>query len=116
QLLAFSRKQVLQPKILNLNALAADMEKMLRRLIGEDIELATKSDVGLGAVRADPSQIEQVIMNLVVNSRDAMPDGGMVTIETNNVTLDDTYASRHMGAKPGRYVMLAVSDTGTGMD
>jgi len=115
QLLAFSRKQVLQPKIVDLNALATNLEKMLRRLIGEDVELSTCLEKNLGQVKADPGQIEQVIMNLVVNSRDAMPMGGKLTIETANAALGEDYASRHLGAKPGRYVMVAVADTGVGM-
>jgi len=116
KLLAFSRKQVLQPKVLDLNSLVTEVEGMLRRLIGEDIDLATRLDIHLGHVKADPGQIEQVIMNLVVNSRDAMPSGGRLTIETGNVTLDEEYVAGHVGAKPGRYVMLAVTDTGAGMD
>jgi two-component system cell cycle sensor histidine kinase/response regulator CckA len=116
QLLAFSRQQVLAPRQVDLNELVANTEKMLRRLIGEDVELVANLDGGLGLVRADPGQIEQVIMNLVVNSRDAMPSGGKVTIETSNVVLDESYTLEHTEIKPGPYVMLAVSDTGSGMD
>jgi PAS domain S-box-containing protein len=116
QLLAFSRKQVLQPKVLDLNAVVANIDPMFRRLIGEDIKLVTVLDPALGPVKADPAQLEQVILNLAVNSRDAMPEGGRLTIETANVELDATYARRHAGASPGAHVMLAVSDTGCGMD
>ncbi|MGD0993426.1 MAG: PAS domain S-box protein [Gemmatimonadales bacterium] len=116
QLLAFSRKQVFQTRVLDLNAVVRMLEKMLQRLIGEDVKLEIAPSSALGAVRADPGQIEQVIMNLAVNSRDAMPGGGRLTIETANVDLDEAYAREHAGAAPGRYVMLAVSDTGTGMD
>jgi len=116
QLLAFSRKQVLTPKVLDLNAVVSENLKMLPRLIGEDIELVTLPAAGLGKVKADPGQIEQVVMNLVVNARDAMPSGGKLTIETTNVTLDEAYVRLHPGVTPGEYVMLAISDTGVGMD
>jgi len=116
QLLAFGRKQLLQPLALNLNDILGDMIKLLKRLIGEDIQLVTKPGADLKQIKADPGQLEQVLVNLVVNARDAMPRGGIVTIETVNTTLDGTYASKHLDAIPGEYVMLAISDTGTGMD
>lgn len=115
QLLAFSRKQMLQPKLFNLNQVVADLEKMLHRLISEDIELVTVLEPELGLVKADPSQIEQVIMNLVINARDAMPQGGRLTIETRNINLDKSYARRYVDVEPGPYVLLATSDTGHGM-
>ncbi|HTK29681.1 MAG TPA: ATP-binding protein, partial [Vicinamibacterales bacterium] len=115
QLLAFSRKQVLQPIALDLNALVAGVRQMLARLIGEHIDLATALADDLRIVRADPGQIEQIIVNLVVNARDAMADGGRISIETANVNLDNGYAIGHHPVTPGAYVMLAVSDTGTGM-
>jgi len=115
QLLAFSRKQVLQPRILDLNEVVGETEKMLRRLIGEDVQLVTVFEEQLGSVRADPGQMDQVLMNLAVNARDAMPRGGRLTIETGNVVLDRTFAHQHPGVEPGPYVMLAVSDTGHGM-
>jgi PAS domain S-box-containing protein len=115
QLLAFSRKQILQPKVLDLNTVVTDLEKMVRRLIGEDIDLLTITSPVLGRVKADPGQIEQVLLNLIVNARDAMPKGGKLTIETRNVVHSEEYAQRH-AALPGPYVMLAVSDTGRGMD
>jgi PAS domain S-box-containing protein len=116
QLLAFSRKQILEPKVLDLNAVVPGIATMLQRLIGEDIELVYRPGAELGRVKADPGQLEQVIMNLAVNARDAMPDGGRITVETGNVELGEHYARQHVGVQPGRYVMLAVSDTGIGMD
>jgi len=115
QLLAFSRKQVLQPKVFNLNSLIVDLDKMLRRLISEDIEFETVTDPKLGATKADPGQIEQVVMNLVVNARDAIKGGGKIIIETANVTLDEDYARNNAGARSGPFVMLAVTDTGEGI-
>lgn len=116
QLLAFSRKQMLAPKILNIQTVVADMEKILLRLIGEDIHLETSSAPDLWLVKADRSQVEQVIMNLAVNARDAMPEGGRLTIETANVELDSSYAHPPAVLSPGKYVMLAVTDNGCGMD
>jgi len=115
QLLAFSRKQTLQPTVFNINQLVSDLTKMLGRLIGEDIDLAFVPADDLGNVKADPGQIEQVVMNLAINARDAMPQGGRLTIETMNVTLDEQYAATHVGTKAGDYIMLAGSDTGCGM-
>jgi PAS domain S-box-containing protein len=116
QLLAFSRQQVLQPKIINVNDVVGNLSAMLTRLIGEDIELIASLGERIGPVKADPFQLEQVLMNLAVNARDAMPRGGKLTIETANVTLDRHYTQGHPDVKPGEYVMIAVSDTGTGMD
>jgi two-component system cell cycle sensor histidine kinase/response regulator CckA len=116
QLLAFSRKQVLRPKVLDLNAVLADVAKMLHRLIGENVEVKVVPAPSLGRVKADPGQMEQVILNLAVNSRDAMPDGGKLTITTSDIELDENDTRTHEGAPPGRYIMLAVSDTGDGMD
>ena len=116
QLLAFSRKQMLAPKVVDLNAVVTENLKMLTRVIGEDIDLVMVPGGDIGAVKADPGQIEQVIMNLAVNARDAMPHGGKLTIETANVALDDNYARFHAPVQPGDYVMLAISDTGVGMD
>jgi two-component system, cell cycle sensor histidine kinase and response regulator CckA len=106
----------MQPKVLDLNHLVTGLSAMLRRLIGEDIDLKLNLREDIGRVSADPGQIEQVVMNLVVNARDAMPQGGSLTIETANLTLDEHYAGRHVAVKPGPYVLLAVSDTGRGMD
>jgi PAS domain S-box-containing protein len=116
QLLAFSRQQVLDPKVLDLNGIVLNVQKMLRRLIGEHIELRTNLDPALGCVKADQSQIEQVILNLAVNARDAMPQGGKLLIETAKVELDEDYARRHPPQEPGAYVLLSVADTGIGMD
>ena len=116
QLLAFSRKQVLQPKTLDLNSIVINLDKLLRRLMDDNIEMTTAVSESVGKVKADPAQIEQVLMNLVVNARDAMPQGGRIVIETSNIDLDSAYADGHASVKPGRYVMLAVSDTGMGMD
>ncbi len=116
QLLAFSRRQVLAPRVLDLNTVVASVDNMLGRLIGADVELRTALAPELGAVRADPGQLEQVIMNLVVNARDAMPRGGKLTIETANAELDESYALEHPAVVAGPYVMLAVSDSGVGMD
>jgi len=115
QLLAFSRRQVSQPKVIDLNEVVSHSTKLLRRVIGEDIEISAHLDRDLGKVKADPIHIDQVIMNLVVNARDAMGGGGRLTIETANVVLDEQYVGRHIGVKPGPYAMLAISDTGSGM-
>jgi PAS domain S-box-containing protein len=116
QLLAFSRKQVLQPKELDLNGVVTNVATMLQRLIGEDIELVLSLKAALGHVRADPGQLEQVLMNLTMNARDSMPNGGKVSIKTENVELDQSYASQHTSVQAGSYVMLSVSDAGAGMD
>jgi len=116
QLLAFSRKQLLQPQVIDLNDRVRDMDRMLRRLIGEDINLVTVLEPSLGKIKADPGQMEQVIMNLAVNARDAMPTGGKLTIETSNVDLEETLTRRHITIRPGAYVLLAITDSGSGMD
>ncbi len=116
QLLVFSRQQILAPQILDVNTAVINMEKMLKRLIGEDINLITTLSNHLGPIKADPGQLEQIIMNLAVNARDAMPKGGQLTIETTDITLDEDYGRQHINVQPGEYVMLAVSDTGKGMD
>ncbi len=116
QLLAFGRQQVMQPRTINLNTVVTDTLRLLRRTIGEDIDVTTHLDDGLRNARLDPDQLAQVIMNLAINSRDAMPSGGTLAIETQNVELDGTYAQEHVPVQPGKYVMLAVSDSGTGID
>jgi two-component system, cell cycle sensor histidine kinase and response regulator CckA len=116
QLLAFSRRQLLQPEVVNLNTIIYGMESLLRRSLGEDIQLSVLFADGLSKVKVDPGQIEQVIMNLAVNARDAMPQGGRLTIETSNVELDESYAATHVSVKPGSYVLMSVSDSGCGMD
>jgi two-component system cell cycle sensor histidine kinase/response regulator CckA len=116
QLLAFSRKQVIQPVVLDLNTTTRELEKMIGRLIGENIEVTFKRGAGLGRVKMDPGQVEQILMNLAINARDAMPQGGRLCIETANVELDETYARQNAYVRPGSYVMLTVSDTGCGMD
>ncbi len=115
QLLAFSRKQVVSPRMINLNDIMLNLDSLLRRLIGEDVEVLAAPAGDLGTVKADPGQIEQILMNLALNARDAMPNGGKLTLETSNVQLDHAYAREHQPVEPGRYVMLAVSDTGVGM-
>jgi two-component system, cell cycle sensor histidine kinase and response regulator CckA len=116
QLLMFSRQQVLEPKVLLLNDVLAGMEKMFQRILGADVDLVSLPAPSLGRVRVDPSSLEQVIMNLIVNARDAMPRGGKITLETGDVLLDEEYAKHHLGVTPGPYVMLAVTDTGRGID
>jgi two-component system, cell cycle sensor histidine kinase and response regulator CckA len=116
QLLAFSRKQILQVQVIDLNSLIADAEKMLSRLIGEDVKIVVDGDPHLGRVKADAGQIEQILLNLCVNARDAMAHGGQITVRTRNVELDERYAREHPYVKPGRYVELGVRDTGAGMD
>jgi PAS domain S-box-containing protein len=116
QLLAFSRKQVLEPRLVNLADTVGQMKRMLQRLIGEDVDLVTASDPDLWPVRVDPSQVEQVVLNLAVNARDAMPEGGRLTLETRNVELDEAFARSHADVQPGPHVLLAVTDTGHGMD
>jgi len=116
QLLAFSRQQALYPRVLDLNAIVNNLNQMLSRLIGEDIELSFQPGNALGHIKADLGQIEQIIMNLVVNARDAMPKGGTIAISTSNIELGDAYLDSHFSVRPGRYVLLSVSDTGSGMD
>jgi CheY-like chemotaxis protein len=116
QLLAFSRRQPLEARLVHMNELVLQVEKMLRRLIGEDVELVTIAAAALDAVEADPGRLEQVIMNLVVNARDAMPNGGKLTIETGTVRLSESFTAKQMGVQPGPYVTLSITDTGVGMD
>jgi CheY-like chemotaxis protein len=115
-LLAFSRKQVLEPKIVDLNAKLSEMADMLSRIVGEDVVFSLRLAPGLGCARLDPTQVEQIVVNLVVNARDAMPQGGKIVIETQNTSLDDGYAQAHSPMIAGNYVMMAVSDSGIGMD
>jgi PAS domain S-box-containing protein len=116
QLLAFSRRQIMKPRVISVNSVIGQTEKMLHRLIGEDVELRFSLNPAAGNIKADPNHVEQALVNLAVNARDAMPLGGRLTIETENVPLDETYAKTHMGVTPGEFVMIAVSDTGIGMD
>jgi CheY-like chemotaxis protein len=116
QLLAFGRQQMLEPQVLDLNDVVADTEIMLRRLIGEDIIVSLSLDPSLRRIKADPGQIQQILMNLVVNARDAMPQGGTLSIETKNITVDKEYCQSHPGARPGEFALLAVIDEGTGID
>src|SRR4029077_20156865 len=116
QLLAFSRRQVVRPAILSLNVLVRDMDRMLRRVIGEDIELIASLAPDLNTVRADPGQLEQVVLNVAVNARDAMPNGGQLTLETANVQVTEEFARTHPSPKVGPYAMLSMRDTGFGMD
>jgi CheY-like chemotaxis protein len=116
QLLAFSRQQVLAPRVTDLNGLVREAERMLRRLLGEDVELITRYQQNPSKIYIDPGQVDQVVMNLVINARDAMPTGGKLTIETRDVLLDESYTTEHFGVTPGPHVMLAISDTGVGMD
>src|SRR3989442_4736792 len=116
QLLTLSRRQIIEPKVLDLNRIVSEMEKILQRVIGENIELKTRWNPDAALVTADPGQVEQVIMNLVVNARDAMPHGGFIMIEVQNVELDTQFADARPGFRPGPYVLLSVSDTGHGMD
>jgi len=116
QLLAFSRRQVIQPRVINVNTVVGQTERMLRRLLGEDIQLTLNLREGVGNIRIDPNQIEQAIVNLAVNARDAMPAGGRINIETENTQLGEDYAMNHLGVKPGDFVMIAMTDTGHGMD
>jgi CheY-like chemotaxis protein len=115
QLLAFSRREIAKPQALNLNQVLGDLDRMLQRIIGEDIELKTRLGEGLWSVEIDPTQVEQVVVNLAVNARDAMPGGGKLSIETANVVLNEAYAAQHLDVVPGEYVLLAVGDTGLGM-
>jgi len=114
QLLTFSRKQVAEPRVISLNDVVADARKMLSRLIGDDVEIVTNLDAGAGSVVADSSQINQVLMNLAINARDAMPGGGRIIVETSNTDLDEGYAAQHAGVKAGPYVLLSIADTERG--
>ncbi len=116
QLLAFSRQQIVQPRLMNLNSTVEELAKMLRRLIGEDIELTINLEPGLGHIKADPMQIEQILMNLAINARDAMPDGGKLIIETTNKSFSEEYSHQHLEIKPGEYAQMIITDTGIGMD
>jgi two-component system, cell cycle sensor histidine kinase and response regulator CckA len=115
QLMAFSRKQIIEPKVLDINIVVTDLEKMLYRIIGEDVQLTTNLSENLWSIKVDPSQLEQIIINLAVNGRDAMPEGGRLLIETSNIVLDEEYAAHYLETRPGEYVQLAISDTGVGM-